>query len=333
MQSEFLFFVAMMVFFFVLWLAGGGPSKPISWSGPFITPVTNVGQTQVGYGEGGQWVRGINVTGSLPGASYEEARSGLSHIEYQLNDLQIEAKKQALFSTPSPLRGQVRITGGSFSTTNPDQEYLTVEVSSSANEPVTITGWRLVSIATDKGATIGGGTRLSRVGTVNSTEPIRLYPGERAYVVTGESPIGGSFAENMCTGYLENSQSFYPSLSRRCPSPSDEFDRFFSGNPYKDNGCYTLMRETSSCTTPDERSGLSASCLSLIDSRLTYNGCVASHRYDSRFETEVWRIYLGRTEITRQDDSTRRYGELWKSSRDGIKLLDENGLTVDLYTY
>ncbi len=332
MQSEFLFFIAMMVFFFVLWLAGGGPSKPISWSGPFITPVTDVGQTQVGYG-GGEWIKGINVTGSLPSVSYEENHSTLSNIEYQLSDLQVEAKKQALFSTPSPLRGQVRITGGSFSATNPDQEYLTIQASSGAKEPITITGWRLVSIATDKGATIGGGTRLPLAGTVNGSEPIRLSPGERAYVITGESPIGGSFAENMCTGYLENNQSFYPSLTHRCPSPSDEFDKYFTGNPYKDTGCYTLIRNTSSCTTPEERSGLSASCLSLIDSRLTYNGCVASHRYDSQFSTDMWRIYLGRTEITRSHDSTRRYGELWKSSRDGIKLLDENGLTVDLYTY
>ena len=66
MRSEFLFFLAMLVVFFVLWLAGGGPSKPISFAGPYITPITNVDQTQVGYGEGG-WISGIHVNGSLPG--------------------------------------------------------------------------------------------------------------------------------------------------------------------------------------------------------------------------------------------------------------------------
>ena len=332
MQNEFLFFLAMMVFFFALWIAGGGPSKPISWSGPFITPVTDTGQSQIGYGDT-SWVKGITVTGSLPGVRQEEVRGNLSSIENKLSDLQVEAKKQALFSTPSPLRGMVQITGGSFGTTDPDQEYITIQVSSSAKEPITLTGWRLVSIATDKGATIGSGARIPQAGAVNNSEPIRLSPGERAYVITGESPIGGSFAENMCTGYLESNQTFYPSLSRRCPSASGEFDRHFSGNPYKDNGCYTLIRETNSCTTPRESTRISAACIDLIYSRLTYNGCVASHRNDTQFSSGVWRVYLGRTEITRSNDSTSQYGELWKSSRDGIKLLDENGLTVDLYTY
>ena len=84
---------------------------------------------------------------------------------------------------------------------------------------------------------------------------------------------------------------------------------------------------------PDDRRSLSGNCLSLIDTYLTYNGCVASHQFDAQFSSDSWRIYLGRTELTRKNDSTRTYGDLWKETRDGIKLLDENGLTVDLYTY
>lgn len=333
MQSDFLFFLGVMVFFFVLWLAGGGPNNAISFSGPFITPVTGVGQTQVGYGDTDWYKGGINVSGSLPGIRTTEFRNNVQSIEYQLGSLQLESKRQALFSTPSPKRGMVRISGGSVSTTNPDQEYIVLQASSSNTDPVTITGWRLASVATDKSATIPRGTRLPTSGTVNASEPIVLYPGEQAYVLSGESPIGGSFAENKCTGYLEMNQSFTPSLGKRCPTASEEFDRHFAGNPYKDNACYTLIRNTNSCVTPEEGSRISANCLNLIDSRLTYNGCVASHRYDSNFESNQWRIYLGRTEITRKNDSTRNYGDLWKDSREAIRLLDENGLTVDLYTY
>ncbi len=332
MQSDGLFFLAILAFFFVLWLAGGGPTNPISFSGPYITPVTDTGQTQIGYG-GGSWVRGITVVGTLPSVRNEEVRSGIINAEYKLADLQLEAKKQALFGTPSPKRGLVRITGGTFSETRPSQEYVTIQVSSNADEDITITGWRLQSIATGKSAVIGSGSSLPVNGTVNGSEPIRLSKGGRAYIITGESPIGGSFAENMCTGYLARSQTFYPSLSERCPSASDEFDRNFTGNQYRDTSCYTLVRNTSSCTTPDERSGISSACLNLIDSRLTYNGCVSAHRYDSFFASGVWRIYLNRTEITRSNKSTSDYGDLWKPSRDGVKLLDENGLTVDLYTY
>ncbi len=333
MQSEFLFFLAMMVFFFVLWLAGGGPAQPISFAGPYITPITGVDQEQQGYGN--SWVPNIkmNVTGTLPGVKYQEYRGNLSSIQNQLSDLQIEAKKQALWSTPSPLRGVVRITGGNFSSTNPDQEYVTIQVSQSAPAPVTITGWRLQSLASDKGATIGRGTKTPSTGTVNGNAPIVLAPGERAYIVTGESPIGASFAENVCTGYLESSQDFYPPLAKRCPAPSEEFDRHFAGNPYKDSACYNLIRNTSTCLVPDDRRSLSGNCLSLIDTYLTYNGCVASHQYDAYFSSDSWRIYLNRTELTRKNDSTRTYGDLWKETRDGIKLLDANGLTVDLYTY
>ena len=334
MYSDGLFFLGVLVFFFVLWLAGGGPNNSISFSGPFITPVTGVGQTQVGYGDTSLFRGGINVTGTLPTVrSSSEIRGNLQNIEYQLSNLQLDAKRQALFSSPSPKRGMVTLSGGNLSATDPSQEYLMIQASSNAQEPITITGWRVMSVATDKYAVIPRGTRLPTSGTLNASEPIVLYPGERAYLITGESPIGGSFAENKCTGSLEMNQSFNPSLSKRCPSASEEFDKYFAGNPYKDNACYTLIRSTNTCVTPEERSRISANCLSLIDSRLTYNGCVASHRYDSNFESNTWRVYLGRTEITRKNDSTRNYGDLWKDSREAIRLLDENGLTVDLYTY
>ena len=332
MQSEFLFFLAMMVFFFVLWLAGGGPTKPISWSGPYITPITNVDQTQVGYGNG-TWLSGVNVTGSLPGVKTQEIRSSLSSAQYQLGNLQIEAKKQALFSTPSPYRGMVRITGGNFSATDQDQEYVTIQVSSSAPQDYPITGWRLQSVSTDTSVRIGTGSALPTSGGVNETAPIVLHPGDQAYIVSGESPIGGSFRENMCTGYLGYSQSFSPALAQRCPTARDEFDHYFEGNPYKDTGCYQAVQNTSICKTPSDAGRISSYCLALIDKRLNYNGCVASHQYDAYFSTGTWRIFLGRTDITRTHKEKSEYGELWKSSRDGVRLLDENGLTVDLYTY
>ncbi len=332
MQSDALFFLAVMVFFFILWLAGGGPTKPISWAGPYITPITNTGQTQTGYGEGG-WVTGIKVTGNLPGVRREEIRGNLSNAEYQLADLQKEANKQALFGTPSPYKGQVRIVGGNFYTTNPDQEYVTIQVSSSAPGDITLTGWRLQSAATEFGATIGAGDPLPTAGSVNEISPIVLRPGDQAFVVTGESPLGGSFKENMCTGYLGYSQSYYPSLNNRCPSAREEFDRYFQGNPYKDNACYEAIQNTSSCKTPSDAGRVSSYCLALIDKRLNYNGCVASHQNDAYFSTGTWRVFLGRTKITKMHDSARTYGELWREKREAIKLLDPNGLTVDLYTY
>lgn len=321
-----------MSFFFVLWLAGGGPTNPISFSGPFITPITNVGQTQEGYGEGA-WVSGIRVDGNLPSVRNEEIRGSVASAESQLGSLQILANKEKIIGVRSPLYGKVTITGGNMAATNIDQEYLTLQVSSSVTNNVTLSGWRIESVATDKRATIGGGSSVPITGTVNENLPIVMQPGERAYLITGESPIGGSFRESICTGYLEDNQPFYPQLNNRCPLPADEFDKHFAGNAYKDNGCYELVRRTNACRTPAETRSISKNCITLINARLTYGGCVASHKYDAYFNTGTWRIYLDRSEITRKNDSTKKYGELWKSSRDAIRLVDENGLTVDLYTY
>jgi hypothetical protein len=50
MQSEGAFFLVLLGFLFILWVYTGGSSKPISYSGLYITPITGLGQTQVGYG-------------------------------------------------------------------------------------------------------------------------------------------------------------------------------------------------------------------------------------------------------------------------------------------
>ncbi len=331
-MSDAFFFLAILSFFFVMWLAGGGPTKPISFAGPYITPITDVGQAQQGYG-GTQWVTGIKVNGTLPSVSQQEIRSSVASAQYQLADLQKQANKDKLIGTKSPYYGQVRITGGNTSSTDPDQEYVTIQVSSSATSDITLTGWRLQSVATDYGATIGTGDSLPSGVDANDVERIVLHPGDQAYVVTGKSPISGSFKENMCTGYLAKNGTFYPSLAARCPAASEEFSRFFEGNQIRDEGCYRLTQSNPICKTPSDTGSVSSYCLSLIDKRLNYNGCVATHRYDAYFSTGTWRIYLGRTEITHNHTDKTVYGELWRSSREGIKLLDQNGLTVDLYTY
>lgn len=331
MQSDVFFFVAVLAFFFVAWLAGGGPSKPISWAGPYITPITNTGQTQEGYGDT-SWVRGITVTNTLPGVRQEEIRSTVADLQSKLAALQKETNKEKLLGTKSPYYGQVRIVGGNPQATDPDLEYITIRMDSSTNEELSISGWRVESVATDLGATIGAGDALPTGADARESSNIVLRPGEQAYIITGESPINGSFKENMCTGYLGMRENFYPALTNRCPSAREEFDRFFEGNSILDSGCYQRVNQAGTCRTPSD-SGVSSFCVSLIDKRLTYPGCVATHRYDAYFSTGPWRIYLGRTELTRTHTKTRIYGELWRQTREGIKLLDQNGLTVDLYTY
>jgi hypothetical protein len=164
--------------------------------------------------------------------------------------------------------------------------------------------------------------------------PVVLHPNDTAIIVTGESPIDVSFRENECTGYYTQSKNFYPSLSQSCPDPRDDFDTFYPGNIYKDGDCQTFVSSVNRCTVPREsNTRLSSTCYAFIDKYLNYQGCVAAHRGDERFWGNSWRLYLGRKPITKNHTDTRTYGELWKSSKEAIRLVDQSGKTVDLYTY
>ena len=50
MKNDALFFAGILLIIFVTWVATGGPSRPVSWAGPFLTPL-GPGQTGgEGYG-------------------------------------------------------------------------------------------------------------------------------------------------------------------------------------------------------------------------------------------------------------------------------------------
>lgn len=315
MKSDVIFFLSVIGFFFILWFATGGPTRPISFAGPYITPITDVGTISTGYGSN-QSTAGFYTGGGL--------WSSIMGLEDQVADLQRDASDIRAFGEASPLKGQVRVSSTGVGATDPDQEYVTLRVTGS--QSVDITGWRLVSGASGRGARIPEGTALPKRGRVNDTGRIVLNPGDTAIVVTGEGPNGVSFRENMCTGYLQESQRYYPALENRCPAPYDEFDRFFTGNELRDQKCYDLMRSSRTCVTPSDR-GVSSACSRLIDEYLTYTGCVEKHQNDSRFPGTTWHIYL------EYENGRGKDAELWKSSRDAIKLLDADGRTVDLYTY
>lgn len=62
-------------------------------------------------------------------------------------------------------------------------------------------------------------------------------------------------------------------------------------------------------------------CINQVGSEATYNNCVSLHKNDSDFYKNEWRIYLGQS------------NPIWQNSTEDIKLLDQNGLVVDSFTY
>lgn len=285
-MQDFLFFVGLILVVFAIWVGSGGPDRPISFSGPFLAPITNTGTNADSYGD-------PNLFSPIGGGT----------------------------SNSSPYRGSVslsRDTSGAMST-DPKSEYVVIRYSSSAHEPITVSGWKLVSTATNKEVTLPDAAQLPNLGRVSDTDPVFLHPGHEVIVTTGRSPVGVSFNENRCTGYFEERQNFTPSLAFACPSGGEEFSRYYDD---EDDACEMFARGINRCETEtDVPSELSSSCEAFVDEYMNYSGCVEAHEQEVDFYSGTWRLFLGKSD------------ELWKKSNETILLVDSTGKTVDALSY
>jgi len=310
------FFVGVLVFIFLIWIATGGPTHPISFTGPMLDqPEELGGGTYLQLPRAPFMVNRREVT--LRGySSSGSSNTGYSNTEGSLYGIS--------FGPPSTYQGMVTMSHSvsNASSTDPNTEYVKI-LSTRANVPISISNWRLVSAASGKSAFLPLGTTVPTFGVVNPTQNIVLAPGERAQITSGRSPIGVSFRENKCTGYLNTFQEFTPSLPRSCPNPSDELASFYGQNYVRDASCIDYVAKLPRCETvlfpPSRR--ISATCKSFVLQRLNYNSCVSVHKYDPDFNGDTWHIYIGLTK------------PLWRGKHEVVKLLDASGKTVDAFSY
>ncbi len=313
MQHDAWFFVGIFAFIFVLWFAIGGPSRPLSFSGPTLS--------QPGILGGGSYL-------SLPRAPFGIGNSNVSldgSSDYGSPSENIPPSSSlsgVSFGTPSPYRGLVTL--GRYvnaAGTSAANEYIQLYVSQRASTPIEISGWKLVSNATSKVLEIPKGTETPTSGTVNATQDITLKAGDRAYLITGRSPIGGSFRENKCIAYFAQFQTFSPPLSNMCPMASDELKARYS-NYIQDPRCIEYVEKIPRCqVTLSPPPHLSNACQTFVIDTFNYNSCTQLHKNDKDFLSDTWRIYLGGTAAT------------WRTKNEVIKLLDETGKTVDAFAY
>lgn len=340
MRADIFFILGVIVFIFIAWSSTGGPDRPISWSGPFITPVKTAGDEQVGYGSFFNLKQNWRTTPSYNDAdgsksSYDSTQGAentsreLWSLGSLLADLQKDTREAKLYGEASPYSGKVRISGSTsgLKSTDADTEYLTISLSS-GSEAVTITGWKIVSVRTNAYGYIPQGTAVMKSGRINETAPITLQPGERAIISSGRSPVGVSFRENACSGYLSEYQNFTPKMQTSCPRAIDDYERFYTGNEKSELTCKSLIEDVSRCEIPETSGNLPSACFAFIDTYLNYNGCVATHANDRNFWGKTWRVYLGHYERNKNERQ-----DLWRSDTDTLKLLDAEGKTVDVLTY
>ena len=317
MEHDAWFFIGIFAFIFLIWAATGGPTHPLSFAGPFLAQPAELG--------GGKYL-------SLPRSPFSignsntvlsNSNSGSSYNSNNTSNQSGQTLSGVAFGPPSVYEGTLELShyvsgaGG-----DPNDEYVEVSLSSSAQQPVTLSGFTIQSEATGNGATIPLGTEVPMSGTIQALQQVVLQPGDTAIITSGRSPIGASFRENKCIGYFSQFQTFSPSLNDSCPDPLTELQQYAGANYIRDNACITYVQSLSRCTisiTPPL--GVSSVCQSFLNDRLNYNGCVAAHEGDSDFKENTWRIYLGSNVA------------LWRRQNEVIKLIDPSGKTVDAFSY
>ena len=334
-----------LIFLFCVWVYTGGPTRPISFAGPYITPITNVGQSQSGYGKGTSFISTGSYDGNPKTGSYYTGSTGTdagtqpgsgqalpeSEVRARIADIKQQVKDLQKFGAPSPYRGKVHIesVSTSYLGQSSSNEYVTIAADQSANG-VDITGWKLVSGITSSNQTIPQGEEFPGGKTQGTTADITLDSGQQARIYSGYSSRDGqgSYLENECTGYFRPADPSGYSYES-CPSPQSEFRAYYSGSATDYDQCSQYINTLQSCVTPSDTKssnissslGESNECINFAYSTLSYSGCVQNHQDDANFFGSTWDIYLN------------HLGVLWRQDSDTIKLLDRDGKTVDLYSY
>lgn len=317
MEHDAWFFVGIFAFIFVIWIATGGPLRPLSFAGPRLAlPDELGGGTYLSFPRAPFRIGASSV--SLPGASSGGGAPGGSKPPLPT------LAGGFGFGEPSPYRGIVSMSHyiSGASSPDPKNEYIEIRVAQNADVPVNLSGWTLSSDATGKASIIPKGTETPASGVINAAQDIVLYAGERAIVVSGQSPIGASFRENKCIGYFGTFQNFSPQLPQNCPTPSGELERAYGTGYIRDVACVEYVKTLPRCQiaiTPP--AGASSVCKGFLEKYMNYNGCVDAHRGDDDFKGSVWRVYLGRT------------SSMWRQKYEIVKLLDAKGKTVDAFSY
>ncbi|MCX6786245.1 MAG: hypothetical protein NTU85_00225 [Candidatus Kaiserbacteria bacterium] len=321
MEHDAWFFIGIFVFIFVIWIAVGGPMHPISFTGPSLSQPSPLGNgtylqlPKASFGIGSSIV-------SLPGSSNGESVQNNSQNNTKTSASTIP--NGTVFGLSSPYQNIVSVNHyvSSASSSNPSSEYVEMSIAQNASAPVNITGWILESEATYNAEIIPKGTEVPASGVVNAAEDIVLQPGERAIIISGESPVGASFRENKCIGYFSTFQKFSPSLPQNCPSASNELSSIYGASYIHDPDCIDYVNTLPRCQIALAQStNLSDTCQSFLIKYLNYNGCVAAHKNDADFDGNTWRIYLGRTD------------PMWRIKHEIVKILDDRGKTVDMFSY
>lgn len=323
-------FIFMVIALASLWLITGGVGKISNAARSLGNPLSLIvgNGTDTGYSIHLPWQPtnldlGTDISQYSDGQGQTDTQT-VDQIQSQTDDIQKQINDVKKFGTPSPYKGEVTLSDRETPDgSTPLNEYIVLSASSDNTAPILLSGWSLQSVLTGKRVALPRASSLFILGVVNPITSVSLNPGQSAIVSTGASPVGVSFRENVCSGYLAQFQTFTPDLTNECPDPSGALPQIPENLQRYGASCFTYVQSLPSCRFPGSilPSDLSAACKAFITNTFTYNGCVNMYQYRTDFKKDSWRLYLGVTV------------PLWNNAHDIIRLLDGEGRTVDVLSY
>lgn len=242
-----------------------------------------------------------NPNRNTSGIFYSPTQNQTSDIKTGVEDLN-KSKKYSDY---------IKISGGYGYDAN--SEYVEI-YNSSDKYTVDITGFTLMSTSSNTSFTIPKTVKLYFTGMENVEENVILGPQEKAYIITGRSPIGYGMKINKFSGFLTQYNNFYPSFYSNCPAPRNE-DLSKIPKTINNDICFDLIDSYPSCRIQETplSNKYSSECQDFIYNKINYPSCINNHKNDQDFWSKEWFVYLKRSD------------KVWRDRRETIILYDKSG--------
>ena len=316
--------VVFIILLIIFWFVAGGWAAAARTARSLSNPLEFIFGTSTSFSfiklpwQPAEVTRGPDVSGYAGEADALNQASGNDGQDY----FERRTPQAQSFDNPSPYIGAVTITEDAATESDPAREFVQLTASSRNTAPIPLGGWSLQSAVSGARAPIPQAAPAFVLGVANAVQPISLEPNASAFITTAASPVGTSFRENICSGYLSEQKTFAPELSSDCPTPSEALPMTADNIRTYGSSCFDYLNSLAQCHFPTTLpSNLSPACRSFVSNTMSYNGCVNMNRNRPTFALPTFRAYLAFR------------SELWSNSHDVIRLLDEQGRTVDVLTY
>jgi hypothetical protein len=178
---------------------------------------------------------------------------------------------------------------------------------------IDITGWQIQS--NDGDEYVPQAVNLYDPTGLAPESDINVKTGDTVFLYSSSAPF--NLRLNECIGYAAHVANFVPALPLTCPYINQSQLQQFSG------ACQNYLDTIGQCQMP-ALSGPQVptndyACMNYLENNFTYRTCFDQHSEDANFlSNQVW-VWTGSSPVNQYHDT--------------VRLLDKNGLLVDIYIY